>query len=241
MRRNVFKRGPVRARRRLFKRRFVRKRPMRAKYFRRNYIPRNGFGNSHITKLRYVEEITMNPGAGLIANYVFSANGLYDPNVTGTGHQPRAFDQLMTFFDHYVVLGAKITVTPVKLDTANTVPGYFGILVSDDGITVAGHTLLDIMETRLNKSNRTKLVGFNYDMAKTSRSISAKFSARKFFHKNVKGDDIFRGSASSNPSEQAYFEIYHSSVNGNDPDPCTFFVQIEYIALFTERKIIPVS
>lgn len=183
----------------------------------------------------------MNPAIGSIANYVFSCNSLYDPNVTGIGHQPRAFDQLMTFFDHYVVLGSKIIVTPMKADTANTVPGYFGILVSDDGATVASHTLQDIMETRLNKSSRTKMAGFNYDMARPARSVSAKFSARRFFHKNVKGDDIFRGSASSSPAEQAYFEIYHSSVSGNDPDPCVFLVQIEYIALFTERKIIPVS
>ena len=33
-----------------------------------------------------------------------------DPNHTGVGHQPLYFDQLMTIYNHYIVIGAKITV-----------------------------------------------------------------------------------------------------------------------------------
>ena len=60
-------------------------------------VPRNklAFPQSISTKLRYVEKINMG-SIGASSNVVqnqFIANGAYDPNFTGTGHQPRGFDQ----------------------------------------------------------------------------------------------------------------------------------------------------
>lgn len=38
----------------------------------------------------------------------FSLNSLYDPDITGAGHQPRYFDQWGGFYDRYRVNGAKL-------------------------------------------------------------------------------------------------------------------------------------
>lgn len=56
-----------------------------------NTLPLGKYFKSHN---RYVEGfIDLNPGAlGSNAPYTFSANGLYDPNITGSGHQPIGFD-----------------------------------------------------------------------------------------------------------------------------------------------------
>ena len=40
----------------------------------------------------------------------FVANGAFDPNLTGVGHQPRGFDQFMAGYETFTVTGSKISV-----------------------------------------------------------------------------------------------------------------------------------
>ena len=62
----------------------------------------------------------LNPGlGGSLASKVFTCNGLYDPDVSGTGHQPRGFDQMMALYDHYVVTKCKMTVMYWNSDETN--------------------------------------------------------------------------------------------------------------------------
>lgn len=59
---------------------------------------------------RYFDSPVLNAAAGATAVHIYRTNGLFDPDLTGVGHQPRGFDQLMPLYDNYVVIGAKITV-----------------------------------------------------------------------------------------------------------------------------------
>lgn len=61
-------------------------------------------------KLKYSTDIQLNATAASIDVHVFSANGLYDPDVTSTGNQPRLFDQYMALYNHYTVVAAAISV-----------------------------------------------------------------------------------------------------------------------------------
>ena len=66
---------------------------------------------SFATKLTYSSNVSINPGAaGTPAAYVYRANGLYDPDLTGGGHQPRGYDQFTPMYNHWTVVGAKVTV-----------------------------------------------------------------------------------------------------------------------------------
>ncbi len=73
--------------------------------------PRVGFATRQLVKMRYFADVELDPGAGAMAAHIFSANGLFDPDITGVGHQPYSFDQWMAVYDHYHVVGAKISVT----------------------------------------------------------------------------------------------------------------------------------
>jgi hypothetical protein len=74
----------------------------------------------HDCALRYVEGIDFTTASGVISNYTFALNDLYDPNVTGTGHQPKGFDQLAALYFRYKVLSVhvKVTVTNTLATTA---------------------------------------------------------------------------------------------------------------------------
>lgn len=70
-----------------------------------------GFPDRLKTRLQYCDVVQLAASAGTPALYQFRMNGLYDPDYTGTGHQPQWFDQLSAVYQTYRVLGSKITVT----------------------------------------------------------------------------------------------------------------------------------
>lgn len=68
------------------------------------------------------------------------------------------------------------------------------------------------------------------------------FSAKKFFGtKNIVGKDLYRGSTSASPTEEAYFQIWVASIAGGDPTTMNFLLEIEYIAVLTEPKFVDQS
>lgn len=58
-----------------------------------------------LTRLRYADPdilFSLPVGPGL-TDYKFNVNSLFQPNVTGGGHQPMGFDQLCAFYNRYRV------------------------------------------------------------------------------------------------------------------------------------------
>lgn len=207
-------------------------------------LPVGGFPKSKMIKLRYVEEINLNPTTGNIVTNAFSANGMYDPNITGTGHQPSNYDIWMGttansgLYDHYCVLGSRITVEYHPTSTNQVVPAYMGVLLSDTGTRVSTLTgVQDLFEQRLVKRSRA-----DPGLVQISNKpwVSCNFSARKFFGKSkqaILGDDEYRGVYNANPSDQAYFELYAATIGGNDPGNIHCLVTIEYVAVLSEPRV----
>lgn len=230
-------------------RKYTRKpRKRRRRFFRRRRYTRRalvlgGFPKSKLVRLRYVEEININPGLGQVASYVYSANGMYDPNITGVGHQPSNFDVWFgnnPIYNHYTVIGSRIKVTPVRADSGIATPlAYYGVLLSDDGLQAASLQVQDILEQKLTTFSRVP-AGYSNGNHGRSLSVHKKFSARKFFGRargTIAAADELRGGPINNPSEGAFFEIFAASVLGNDPAQQSFLVEIEYIALLIEPAI----
>lgn len=71
----------------------------------------SGFPTTLRTKLKYHEAIALSSVAGTVSGNVFRAEALFDPNETGTGHQPMFFDSFAAVYNRYVVRGARIKVT----------------------------------------------------------------------------------------------------------------------------------
>ncbi len=64
------------------------------------------------------------PAAGLFVQN-FNGNGLFDPDQTGAGNQPRGFDESMAIYSSYKVLGSSCTI---RLQMVTPETGmYFGL------------------------------------------------------------------------------------------------------------------
>jgi hypothetical protein len=61
--------------------------------------------------LPYSEAYQMNMSLGAVASQNFRLNSVFDPDITGSGHQPRWFDQYSALYASYVVVASKIEVS----------------------------------------------------------------------------------------------------------------------------------
>lgn len=217
-------------------RRTRRRRKPRRRYRRRykwnNPLTKTGLGNSLIRSLRYCTELNLNPGVGGLADETeFVANGLFDPEYSndGSNHQPMGFDQLMTMFQNYVVLGAKMTVHFRSDD--GTYPQIVGIRSSTaigeqtdiEEIIEQGQCVYTLLENSSTNPSTTKL--------------TFKINPNKLLGKrDPKGDSTVHGSDAANPSNKAYLKLFCGPLATVDSGGCSCFVQIDYTAMFFEPK-----
>ncbi len=63
-----------------------------------------------LSTFKYNEVVDLSAATTVGAQYVFKLNGMFDPNTTGTGHQPYGFDQMLNIYQRYCVIRAKYTI-----------------------------------------------------------------------------------------------------------------------------------
>jgi len=156
------------------------------------FVGRQAFPKQLFNTLRYVERASVAVSIG-IGSYIFSCNGLFDPNITAAGHQPLYFDQLAAVYNHYTVLRSRIKVSPM----ADSTTMLHTIYVDDDTSIVASATIA---------AERPDAVS-NAGNANAGRifPLSLSWDAAKTFGPNPQAQDSLQGSASANPTEQSYF------------------------------------
>lgn len=177
--------------------------------------------------LRYGAQIPLlGAVAGAAKSHVFSCNGLYDPDITGIGHQPRGFDQLMKLYDHYVVKKATIEVWVKNGGNA----AMIGVQVKDDATTSADFKDMIEDEYSIIKGSNAAAGDVGGDVAYVRFSVDvAKF---------LGGADIgtLKGSASANPGEMCDFHVVAFPIDPVDTVNLDCVVKITYQADLMEPK-----
>lgn len=64
-----------------------------------------------VTRLDYTDQFDVVCTSGVLSVYSFNSNSVYDPDQTGTGHQPLGFDQYAAQYNRYRVLRMDYDVT----------------------------------------------------------------------------------------------------------------------------------
>jgi len=198
--------------------------------------PRVNIGNQAFppqlfNTVRYVESVPISCDTGGNGYYNFSCNGLFDPNNTGTGHQPLYFDQLISIYDHYTVLSSTITIQPTTINV--NVPFIVATYVDDDTSGAIG--VSSVLERPGVKWQQVM------PLAGQSSKLKCTWNAKKIFGPGTQADPSMQGNVSGNPTEASYFLIY---VGGNiDASLSTIrvLVTIEYKCVWDEFTTIAQS
>lgn len=189
----------------------------------------NLFGLRTQKSLRYQESVLLTGSTLNLANaYVFSANGLFDPNVTGTGHQPMGFDQMMVAYNHYTVIASRIIV----VFTNNTAAS------ARVGVSISGTTTINTNYNNLLEN------GNIITTAITPLNVYGSSARLEKMHRpgqfqgldDILDDPDMRGDSASNPTEQSYFHLSIWDPNSASAPQALIDVIIEYDVVFHEPK-----
>lgn len=207
----------------------------RRKYKKKAAMPGRempGFPITKIVKMRYVDTIRMDPAAGASATHRFRANSINDPDITGAGHQPLGHDQWAAFYNHYVVLGSKITCKFIAESTSQT-SSLCALYTSDDEFTP--NTAIVTIEQGLAKWRSGVL---STDGQSSMRVVNT-YSAKKFFNLTDVKDNVTRVGAyfENNPSDGAVYTLQYAALNLlSDLAAIQVLVTIEYTVSVSEPK-----
>lgn len=184
-----------------------------------------GFPNTIITKLRYCDYYTMTSTAGSVYYQVMLANSIFDPDVTGVGHQPMYRDTYAGIYDHYTVLGSKITVHFTNTSSTGTV--IAGVRGDDDG--TGSTTLTTIMEG----NNGTWVQLGQNGSGQDTKTVTCTFEPLADFGVDAKDDGFSSTAVGSNPTEGFYYHIFAANtVAGTSTILAS--IEIEYTVKFSE-------
>lgn len=186
------------------------------------------FGLRTQRRMKFHEHVTFTGSASLAAAYVYSANGVYDPNVTGTGLQPIFFDCMMTLYNHYTVRRSRIKVSAQNLGTVTThvavsVSGSSSVTTDDSQLVANGNLVYALILP----------TGVAESVALLRHSAQAgQFQGID----DVMDDPNMRGDAASNPTEQLYYHVsIWNPVNATVPS-ILLDVEIDYDVVFHEPR-----
>jgi hypothetical protein len=165
----------------------------------------------------------------VVVTQVFALNGAFDPDVTGTGHQPMGFDQMMVFYNHYCVLRCKAIV---RFGTAT---GNYGTacLRIDAGSTPITD-IERIMEFGGNVTSGLEAIGaFG---ANKVLSISADIAKLQGVSPSaLTADATLRGDSASNPTELSYLHVQLWNASGVTVT-CNTYTMLEMDVMFLEPR-----
>jgi hypothetical protein len=197
------------------------------------------FASQKRIKLFYYDYgLTRSGTAGAVSNYFFIANGLFDPNITGGGHQPMGFDQMMLLYNQYTVVASKMSLT--IYNTTASVAVRAGVYLSPDASSITDPSRL--IENGL---ITTKVIPA-INVAGYIKEFQLDCDVVKFFGraKNVRellDDGLLAGTSAVNPTEGVYYAVTAWDPFGASNYSTFFDVIIEYDAIFWEPRKLTVS
>jgi len=208
--------------------------------------PLFGASRVHTGMLYYEQDIKLSHATGAKQDYFIFANSLYDPNSTGTGHQPMGFDQLMLYFEHYCVFAARIKADFLNQSdpTGLGASAIVGVYLSPDA--VASTDVQKAIENGLIKTTIVGAAGSDSSGVHHIKSVSMDVDVRKYFgrNKNVRQlieDTDLAGSATASPIEGVYFGITAWGFPQGQDMVLQVAFTVEFDALFYEPRKVSVS
>lgn len=238
----------------LKKRRFPGKRTFKKKSTKRTTIPslaRRALWNSWglprvnlgtciptkaLVKMPYLESDTLAASGAAYVDYTFSLTSIFDPNVTGTGHQPRFHDQWAVLYNFYRVrnVSVEIQANNTLADSATGAIQIIGTCISD--FSAGATTIEQILESPYVNGflhNKWKAINHNaVSLVYNKYQRRAKFNLdtiKQTWFNNDSNEGNYTAFGASPATENVYFNIY----TGNSLGDITVNVGVDFIIKIT--------
>ncbi|AXH77407.1 MAG: putative capsid protein [Circoviridae sp.] len=225
-------------------------------------VPRNkiGFPQQLKTKLRYSTRIEFVPTGTSAIQFQLKANGMFDPQVSLGGHQPRGFDEFMKAYDMFTVLGSKCSASfmyegyngpsltstlgnltqSYQATTENIVPALTPVAC---GLHKGVETLASGKAEDQIEKDRTVWSFINGEQGHKTLSTSMRTS--DFYGKGAMvGSEGYAGSDAADPDNLVFYELWCARISDDYPAESVKIVcyaTVEYDCVFSQPKTLNAS
>jgi len=193
-------------------------------------------GNTQRVKMIYADYLALNPSVGGLTGKVYAANGLFDPDITGVGHQPSGFDQYKEIYERLTVIASRIRVvaTPENQSGSERTGFTWGIsfLTTKNTITNDSREYIENGETKWTKSG--------YGESKPTSLISYANLNRQL-GMNVWDRAEFDNTPSSNPQATNFWHVWMQADADADIGTVYFTVEIDYDVFMRKNALLAIS
>jgi len=175
-----------------------------------------------ILKMKYNDIFSVASGGGGVPGfYLFNLNSVFDPDRTGTGHQPYGHDTYQTLYQRYRVFACSWNI---ELCNTTGEAWQVTVLPHNDVTTIAPISLAAEMPYAISKvvQSGTAVARFHgrMNLPKLNGSTPAAY----------KSDDRFQAIAGNSPVENMALHIYWKALNGGVLSyTATFRITLNYM------------
>jgi hypothetical protein len=190
------------------------------------------------TSLRYSETHTFQTGTAGVAGteQVMRLNDLYDTNLTGTGHQPYGYDQMVGFYNRWRVDRVRLTFLWTSIGGTAELALLHLLRTATGGLTMAGQDVDRLTEIPMVKSAVLSASGNS-----RTRKIVVEANIWDILGvtKNTYESDVDRysGSTSASPSVTPFSAHTVASYSFVAGEQARCQVTIDYDCYFWDRQV----
>lgn len=194
-----------------------------------------------IVKMKYAEAVTPQMTTGLSsAVYRFNLNSIFDPNRTGTGHQPYGHDTFSTMYNRYRVIGVKWNIQCVA-PSGTDLPLQVAALPANEEQGSSGDSASSIRELPRARYITQGYAGAPVRSLKGYTSLPSLTGRTKA---QYMADDRYQAQVGSSPQELAILNIIVSFMNefavGSTIYP-PLNIEMTYVVEFFDPKVLAQS
>lgn len=190
------------------------------------------FPSRYITSLKYSDTFSVGTTSG-VSLYQFRLNSIFDPNLTGTGHQPYGHDELADLYNRYRVVSVSYVVTCAPNVAGST--RLLCVIPSNDAMSIVPE-VETIMERPMARF-RT-IIGGQLPCKLRGKVYVPKLVGRT--RAQYMSDDRYQAEFGTNPQEVAVLNIYVQDISESIASATNFMnVTLIYkVELFDYKQLL---
>jgi hypothetical protein len=188
--------------------------------------PRFGFINPRcLSTFKYITVVNFTVATTVGAQHVFKANGMFDPDTTGSGHQPYGFDQMLNIYQRYCVLRTKYRVS--------FAPSNDRLMVGTIVASTVTTTVADLATFSLAAESphaQTKAMSFAGGPPAVFTGSIATNAILGTTREQMIADDLFQGTTTTDPTNLTVLTVYWYNPSTGSVTS-SFMIELEYEAM----------
>lgn len=188
-----------------------------------------------IVKMTYSTFINMSSGVASFVNQIFRGNSIFDPDLSGVGHQALSHDQWATLYEYYRVLSSSIEVNFTSTDDQH--PVLCVVLPTEEGTVIDTGNPDTYTESPYAKHKQLGLVAANSSCVIKHWMNTARILGVRRFDSGF--DEAAAFGANPTSGAQWFWHIY-TAVRTGTPS-CEAHVKITYTVEMLKRKQLTAS